>query len=412
MPKTSEVNKLVEHLFRNEAGKLVAVLTKLFGVQHLELAEDVVQDTLISAMDSWLVNGIPDNPAAWITLVAKRKAINQLKRQNNTPLFSEENSYKEVDTVFLENEITDSQLRMVFTCCHPTLPLSSQIALTLKTLGGMSIGEIAQALLTNEATINKRLYRAKQKIRTEQISFEIPTGKQLDERLESVYVCLYLLFNEGYNSSSTKTVIRKGLCAEAIRLTKLLSNFFTKKGTPHALLALMYFHVARFDARIDDKGAIVIFEDQDRSLWDKEIISYGLLQLHQSKKEDVLSSYHIEATIAAEHCLSENFVKTNWKNIHQYYQLLYEFKNNPIILLNLAIVKSKLGKLKEAINEIEVLKEKEDLSNYFLLYATLGELYLQKGENKEAKKNFEISVSLTQSVAELNFLAEKIKECG
>ncbi len=416
---TSKVNELVDHLFRRESGKMVAVLTRLFGVHNLELAEDVVQDTLHQALSDWQKSGIPNNPEGWLMVVARRKAINLLRRERYTQNFADDIdpflksewtlSYT-IDNVFLETEIKDSQLRMIFTCCHPELSHESQLALTLKTLCGFSIKEIANALLTTESTINKRLYRAKEKIRKGDIRFEVPLGNELLRRLDAVYLTIYLLFNEGYNSSTDDLLIRKDLCSEAMRLTLLLTEKpLDAYPKTHALLALMCFHAARFDSRIDDKGCIIILEEQDRSLWNKELIGKGIDYLTKSAHGEHLSSFHLEASIALQHCMAKSFKETNWKQIYTFYDKLYEIKPSPVIQLNKAIIAGRVYGPEEAIIELHRLEKDKNLVNYYLLPASLGEFYLQVNNKERAKTYFEKAKKLTQSKAELELLERKLK---
>src|ERR1700744_5032876 len=277
-PPSKDVQTLVDHLFRLEAGKMVAILTRLFGLHNLELAEDVLQDTLHQALHDWSLAGIPDNPEGWLMVVAKRKAINTIKREKfyrsfagdmDALLKSEWTAAYTMDQVFLEHEIRDSQLRMIFTCCHPALPMEGQLALTLKTLCGFTIPEIAAALLTTESNINKRLYRAKEKIRNEEIPFTVPSGRHLLPRLDAVLLVIYLLFNEGYNSSGDNAVIRQDLCLEAMRLAMLLTDKAVTNGYQpvYALLALLCLHSARFDARLDTNNSLIVLEEQDRGRW-------------------------------------------------------------------------------------------------------------------------------------------------
>ena len=412
---------MVDHLSRRESGKMVAVLTRLFGAHNLELAEDVVQDTFHQALKDWTEGNLPDNPTGWLMTVAKRKAINFVRREKYAQEFavdmdpflkSEWSLASTVEQVFLENEINDSQLRMIFTCCHPDLSRESQLALTLKTLCGFSIREVANAFLTNEETINKRLYRAREKIRDKKIRFEVPSGKALQGRLEAVHLAAYLLFNEGYNSSTDNLVIRKDLCAEAIRLTSLLTE---KPIDPHpntfALLALMCFHAARFESRIDNKGCIIILEEQDRSKWDKKLIHRGMDFLFKASGGDVLSAYHLEASIAAEHCMTESFAATNWQNLYFLYDKLSQFKSSPIIALNKSIIIGKMEGPAKAIALLEKLEEDKKLSSYYLLHASLGEFYLQIGEKEKAKARFKKAQILTNSIKESELLDRKMMAC-
>ena len=287
----------------------------------------------------------------------------------------------------------------MFTCCHPELSVKAQIALTLKTLCGFGVKEVASALLATESTINKRLYRAKSDIRGLDGGFDIPQGKELEQRLETVNLTLYLLFNEGYNSSSGNAIIHKEMCLEAIRLAKLLCEHFKQHKKTYALLSLMYFHAARFEARIDDKGTIILFEDQDRSKWDKDLINIGMQFLQQSM-DTSLSSYHIEAGIAAQHCMATSFETTDWQSISQQYQLLEKIKPNPIIKLNLAIIQSKLEGLEVSLQELGRLEKDQTLKSYHLLPATQGIFNMKLGHYTLAIEYFIKAQNLNPSTSE------------
>jgi RNA polymerase sigma-70 factor (ECF subfamily) len=408
---------LVDHLFRTEAGRLTATLVRLFGTEHFELAQDVVQDTLLTALDHWSTGSVPDNPAGWITQVAKRKAINQLVRLRTHQRHNDEigrlvTTSNEVDEVFLDSEIADSQLRMMFTCCHPGLPLKSQLALTLRAMCGFGVVQIAKALLSNSLTINKTLYRARQAIRTQQVPFEIPTGTELDARLEAVCMTIYLLFNEGYNASEKPDIIQRDVCAEAIRLTMLLIGHFGDRPNLHALLSLMSLHAARFDARIDQKGAIILFKDQDRRLWDRSLIALGIQSLKNAQVGEVLSVYHLEAAIAVEHCMAASFKETDWQRIYGLYETLYQFKPNPVIKLNLAIVKSQLAGYAVALEDLAALSEEGVLRDYYLLPATQGVFAMKIGSYDLALQFLVRAKSLTQAEQEIRFLEQEILKCN
>jgi len=407
---------LVEHLFRTEYSKLIAILTRIFGTAHLQLAEDIMQETLISALSNWGANGIPENPSGWLVQVAKRKVLNELNRNkmmktHHSDYLVNSNTTEELSAIFLDAEIEDSQLRMIFMCCHPSLTIEAQISLTLKTMCGFGVKEVANALLTSESTINKRLYRAKATIRESNLLFEIPQGAVLESRLETVCLTLYLLFNEGYNSSIKGAIIQKDLCLEAIRLTKLLVNHFIENKQMCALLSLMCFHTARFDARIDDNGSIVLFEDQNRALWNKELIGIGMQYLQKSSNDSKLSTYHIEANIAAEHCIAESFKATNWEQIHYLYTLLEKFKPNPIIQLNLAIIQSKLTGEKDSLVLLDGLADNNELKNYYLLPATQGIFNLKLGNLEKAIAFLERAKKLAPSATVSEFIVAKIEEC-
>lgn len=411
-----DTNKgLVEHLFRNEYGKLVSVLTGYFGPAYIQLAEDIVQDTLIAALEHWGKEGVPTNPTGWLIQVAKRKGLNELKR--NQMILKNQDRLKPYQTadenpaVFLENEIADSQLRMIFTCCHPSLNTASQTSLTLKTLCGFGVKEVASAFLVSESTIEKRLYRARNTIRESKAEFQIPSGKELKNRLENVALTLYLMFNEGYNSSTGDTVIRKDICLEAIRLGKLLVDHFPEYTKLNALIALFCFHTARFDARIDDHGAIVLFQDQDRSRWNQELIQIGMSYFKNSIGGNELSGYHIEANIAATHCLAKSFETTNWQVIYDQYMLLSKLKPNPIIRLNLAIVQSQISSPEKALELLKELESDKTLQGYALLFATQGALFVKIGRYNEAIKYFTKAGKLTSSNSEKAFIQKQLKSC-
>lgn len=421
-PPGQKVQELVDHLFRHEAGRMVAILTRIFGFHNFELAEDVLQDTLHQALKDWSLGCIPDNPPGWLMVVAKRKAINIIKREKffrsfatdmDALLKSEWTAAYTMDQVFLEDEIKDSQLRMIFTCCHPALPVEAQVALTLKTLCGFSTEEISSALLTTEANVSKRLYRAKEKIRNEQIDFSVPFGSHLRHRMDAVLLVIYLLFNEGYSATSDNPAIRKDLCLEAMRLAMLLTEKPVTSGYPpvYALLALMCLHSSRFDARVDDDNGLVVLEDQDRGLWDKELITQGVQFLAQSASGDKATAYHLEAAIAAEHCLAPDLSSTNWSRVYNYYTALEELKPSSVIKLNLAIVTGKKDGPQAAITLLHELEGHKALESYYLLYASLGEFYQEMGNRQEARSYFQRAQDLAKSPAVKMLLAKKMQNC-
>lgn len=404
---------LVEHCFRTEAGRLSAVLTRFFGTAGIELAEDIVQDTLIAALDAWSVGGIPDRPAAWLMRVAKNKALNEVARQraarrNIDVLAAGLPAAAEIDAIFLEDEIRDCQLRMIFTCCHPALSLTSQIALTLKTLCGFGVREVASALMTNDSLINKRLYRARRTLRDKRPEFAIPSGEELQQRISAVGLTLYLMFNEGYSSSRADSIIRRDMCAEAMRLCRLLQEQFHDRPDLHALFALMCLHTARFDARTDEDGGIVIFEEQDRSLWNRELIAAGMQHLERSRRGSELSAWHLEAGIAAEHCLAPSFAATNWQSIKHNYELLARLKPNPVIDLNIAIVSACTENAAAAVQRLDALERDGRLKNYYLLTAAQGIFRIKTGDILGAARYLERARGLTQSPAERRFIDKQL----
>ena len=414
------LHKSIDKLFRHESGKLVSVLSKLLGLQHLDTAHDIVQDTLLQALSTWTYNGMPENPSAWLNRVARNKAIDYLRRGKNFKmnigpqyshlLRSEYILTPTINQLFQDDEIQDSQLRMIFACCHPSIPAESQIALALKVLCGLSSKEIARAFLTNEETINKRIYRAKEKIRSDKIELELPAPHELLGRLDAVLKSLYLLFNEGYNSSHPDQLIREDLCEEAVRLTYLLTlHQITNKAKTQALLALFCFQTSRLHARLDDKGNIILLKYQDRNKWFQPLIRRGFFYMDFAVTEPFeTSDYHIEAAIASLHASAKTFDETDWKMICFLYGQLYKIQPTPIIALNKAIA---CGYALNKENALEELKQITGLENYYLYYTSIGELYYELNNKEEAKKYYEKAMKLTTSRQEQQLLINKIQNC-
>ncbi len=414
MTTADRTPQVVDHLFRREAGRIVSMLTRVFGIDRLDLAEDVVQEALMKALQQWPYSGVPDNPPAWIMQVARNHALDILRREQNITAkegaIAEEMEHPDEAELFLEREIEDDQLRMMFACCHPALGRESQIALTLKTLCGFGTGEIARAFLVTEETIHKRLVRAKQKLREHRAEFEIPSGHDLGVRLEAVQQTLYLLFNEGYNASAGEELIRKDLCDEAIRLTRLLAQHNAGNvGPTHALLALMLLHGSRFNARLDHLGNLLLLKDQDRKSWDKSLIAAGLQELDLSAEGEEISQYHLEAGIAACHCLAESYEATNWSRILTLYDMLVCINDSPVVSLNRAIALSKVEGPEAGIRAVEEIKLHKHLDSYYLLHAVLGELYTAVRNFEEAAKSYRKALELTQVRSEQVFLTGKLE---
>ena len=399
----AKTNQLTEHFFRHNYAKITAILTSYFGLSEVEIAEDIVQDTLVEAMEKWSIQSIPDNPEGWLMDVAKKKMINYLKRNQNFKTKIAPNLATPLSHTGATLE-KDSTLKMIFTCCHPILPTESQIALALKSLCVLSFGEISNALLTTESTVNKRLYRAKQKFRDGSIQFELPTDNNLTERLDNVFTTLYLLFNEGYYSSHSQKLIRMDLCFEAIRLVKDVIGHFPNSSKAKALLSLMLLSVARFESRTDQKGAIIIFAEQDRTLWNKNLITQGIDYLHKSSKGKEISSYHLQAGIAAEHCLAKDFHSTNWTSIYKQYSLLEKIKSTPIILLNKAISKFYGISKEDALADLLALKTNQDLQKNLHYFTALGIFHIELDQGKKATPYFETALQLSHSLQEQSFI--------
>lgn len=398
----------------------MAVLTKLFGPQNLQLAEDVVQDTLLKAFNTWKINGLPQNPSAWLFAAARNKAIDLLRRQkrqseiskNLTPLLQSE--YTLVPTVqetVNSNTIDDDQLRMMFVCCHPSLSAEAQVSLILRTLCGFSLTEIAKAFVTGYDTIEKRLQRARQTFRENNVQFELPAATELDSRLDNVLLAIYLLFNEGYNSTQHEELIRKDLMQEALQLCELICRSpSVDHSKAHALMALICFTASRNEARQDAEGNILLLKQQDRSRWNRTLINKGIAHLEASEPGEHISRYQLEAGIAYEHARAVDYASTNWKNILQCYNLICKFYYSPIVELNRAIVISELYGPVEGIKAIESIAQLSSLQKYYLLPATLGELHLQLNDHEKANQYFAEAMSLTKSAAEKKLLQQKLSK--
>jgi RNA polymerase sigma-70 factor (ECF subfamily) len=401
--------ELIPHLFRTEFRKITAVLCKHFGIEHIETAEDIASDTFLLAVETWTYKGLPANPTAWLYTVAKNKAKNYFHRNN---IFSQKvateikNSFKdseEPEINLSEENITDSQLQMLFAICHPSIPVEAEIGLSLRILCGFGINEIANAFLTSNETINKRLFRAKEKLRQEKVKIEFPGKTDINDRLETVLTTLYLLFSEGYYSETDDTILREDLCDEAMRLTyMLIENKHTNQPKVNALYSLMCFHSSRFAARKNEKGENVLYQDQDESLWNQELIIKGIYYLHEASKGNEISKYHIEASIAYWHTIKSD-TKEKWENILQLYNKLLMLEYSPIAAMNRTYAFSKVKGKQEAIVEAEKL----NLSNNHFYYTLLGELYTGI-DNKKAKENFQKAFALAKTQTDKQTVQKRI----
>lgn len=413
-----ELNKTIDHLFRNEAGKMVVVLTRLFGFSNIEQAEDIVQDTILKALQTWKYGKIPENPQAWLYMTAKNNAIDFIRRNKlkykieneiSVLLKSEYTLVPTINEMFTEGEIKDSQLRMMFACCNPQVSEENQITLILKTLCGFSTAEIAKTFLTSEDTISKRLYRTKEFFRNEKIKLEIPSAIELQSRTKSVLNSIYLLFNEGYNSTHTEKLIREDLIEEAIMLCKLLTeNKHTQLPQVFAMMALMYFHSSRSKSRLTSEGEIILLPYQDRSKWNVELIALGNQYMNKAAFGKEISSYHIEAAIAYEHCIAKSLISTNWKRILELYEWLCKISTSPISELNKTIVVMQVHGAEKALQAVELISDKKKLESFYLYHSLLGEIHARLQHSTEAKKHFETAIQLTQSITEKKMLKDKI----
>ena len=412
------VAPLVEHFFRHESGRLVAVLTRLFGWSHYDLVEDVVQETLLDALQAWRVRGVPDNPPAWIRRVARNKILDALRRGRIGERALRECAPERpgadvgLDELFDDSAIEDSQLRMMFACCDPRLDRADQVALTLKALCGFGHAEIARALLLGEETVKKRLQRATRALGERGAVLEAPRDEELDPRLDGVHQSLYLLFNEGYSASRGERAMRIELCEEAARLCHLLCSQ-PRFATPatQALMALMLFHAARFDARVDGAGAFLLIDEQDRTLWDRALIERAREFLDASAAGRAVSTFHLQAGIASLHCAAPSYAETDWHGILRLYDALIAIDPSPVYVLNRAVVVAEIDGPLVAIRAVESVASDPALRRYHLLDATLGELHRRAGDLDRARACFAEARAKTTSEFDRELLDRRLAAC-
>ncbi|MCV2484054.1 RNA polymerase subunit sigma [Flavobacterium sp. SH_e] len=403
--------ELIPHLFRTEYQKIVSVLCSLFGIHHIEIAEDIVSDTFLTASETWAIKGTPENPTAWLYTVAKNKTKNYLKRntvfetkivseiKHNTPL-----NNPEIDLDLSDQNIADSQLAMIFTVCNPCNSEEAQIALALNLLCGFGISEISDAFLSNKEVIYKRINRAKEKLKEENIKIQNPNQSEVKDRIQTVLKTIYLLYSEGYYSVSQNTTLRKDLCTEAMRLSYLLiQKESTNLPETNALMALMCFHSSRFDARTGENGEIILYEDQDQSLWNQELIDRGTYFLSQSSTGSTLSKYHLEAGIAYWHTIKQDSPE-KWTNILELYNNLIILEYSTIVALNRTYALAKVKGKEEAIREAEKL----NLTDNHFYYSLLGNLYSEV-DSKKALQHFETALSLAKTISDKNVISRNIE---
>lgn len=398
---------------------MVAVLTRIFGIEHFTLAEDVVQEALARALQTWPFYGIPQNPPAWLMRTARNLALDVVRRQKNFHDKEAEIIHAmERDTpapdgpIFSEQEIADDRLRMMFVCCHPAIPADAQVALALKTLCGFGVTEIASAFLTTDAAIAKRLTRAKQKIAEAKIPFEIPAGVELAQRLDGVLQSLYLLFNEGYKASAGDKLIREDICEEAIRLADLLARHPAgNRPKTHALLALMLLNAARAAARVDDEGNLLRLREQDRTKWNQPRIARGLFHLAQSASGGEISEYHLQAGIAACHCAAKDYASTDWEKILALYDRMLAFDDSPVVALNRAVALTEARGPQAGIDAVNAIPDLKALESYYLFHAVMGDFELQLNHLPIAAAHFQRALELAEMATEKRFLEKQLQAC-
>lgn len=395
----------LKYLFQQEFSKMVAVISNLFGLQHIGMAEDIVSDTFLQAAETWGMKGIPPNPTAWLYAVAKQKTRyhfrrNKIYEQKVIPAIRQLQEPEELD--FTPEHIRDSQLQMMFAICNPAIAGEAQIGLALRILCGFGIDEIAEAFFSNKETINKRLFRAKEKLREEKIKLEMPGAGEISSRLDNVLHIIYLLFNEGYYSKTNNQVLQQDFCLEALRLGILLTDYErTNLPRTHALIGLMCFHASRFNARQADR--VVLYEEQDMRLWDAGLVRRGMHHISLAVQGNEISSYHLEAKIAYEHCMPDD-TPGKWENILQAYDQLMLLNYSPGVALNRVYAVYKVHGRAAALSEAERL----NMDNNHFYFLLLGELY--KGfDNGQSLNNYEKALELARTEPEKQGIREKIE---
>jgi len=413
--------QLEEHFFRHEAGRLVAVLTRLFGPRNLALAEDVVQDAFCRALETWKFHGVPENPTAWLMAASKNRALDVLRRERTAHdsepelarfLESEWTLAPAVEGGFAPNEIRDDLLRMMFSCCDPALAEEAQVALILGILCGFSVNEIANAFVSSDAAIEKRITRAKKVLARSGRLFDVSVAADFAQRLPAVHRALYLLFNEGYHGASPESAVRVDLCREAIRLALVLLEHPAGATPPtYALAALFHLNAARLPGRLDASGNLNALPDHDRSLWDHALVAEGFRFLDLSASGQELTSYHVEAAIAAHHAEARALEETNWRAIVALYDTLMRLQPSPIVALNRAIAVAQLDGPERGLEEIGAIENRGRLDSYPFYSAALGELELRCGRRSIAREHFRTALSLARNPMERRFLDQRLSAC-
>ncbi|MBC8039755.1 MAG: sigma-70 family RNA polymerase sigma factor [Opitutaceae bacterium] len=416
-PASHTPSGLVEHFFRHETGRLHGALIRLLGVNQLSLAEDIAQEALLRALRTWSMGGIPPNPSAWITRVAMNLAKDTLRHRNmsaskETAIIThlEQTIPSPANAIEAAHTIRDDALRLLFVCCHPAIAPDAQVILALKVLCGFSTGEIARAFFASEAAIEKQLTRTKQRIKESNIAFDLPDGENLAPRLDGVLAALYLLFNEGYKASSGERLLREDLCRESLRLAELLLTHPVGNTTrTHALVALMLLTSARFPARLDDQGALLRLDEQDRSKWDSRLINEGLIHLAASAHGDAASEYHLQAGITALHCTAPDAASTDWPRILAHYDLLLRLKPSPVVELNRAVALAHVHGPQAGLDALDAIAQAARLDSLHLFHAVAGELHSRLNNHRAAAESYRRALALAQVGPEQSHLARQLE---
>jgi RNA polymerase sigma-70 factor (ECF subfamily) len=417
MGREARARDLVEHLFRHQAGQMLATLTHIFGLENLDMAEEVVQEALLQALRQWPLQGIPDNPRAWLVRAARNKALDRLRRQTTLrrkqheleQRLRERQIRQEVADPPETGELADEQLAMIFVCCDPALPAEARVAMTLKAVSGFSVPEIARAFLSEEATIAQRLVRVKRRIRDAGITLALPSPAEIPSRLDSVLQVLYLLFNEGYGAHLGENLVREDLCVEAMRLAQLLASR-ADTGLPkvHALLALLYFQAARLETRVDGEGNLLLLAEQQRSNWDQALLACGVGHLEHAARGEELSEYHLQAGIAAVHATSASYAETDWRRLVHLYDQLLAITPSPVVALNRTIAQSLVEGPQAALASLDELSSEPAMKNYYLLPAVRADFLRRLGCGAEAAACYREALTYPCTEPERRFLLRRI----
>ncbi|MBC3764635.1 RNA polymerase sigma factor [Neptunicella marina] len=406
------ISQPINDIYRTESRRILATLVRLLG--DIELAEDAMQDAFNEALNHWPVKGMPDNPRAWLISTGRFKAIDRLRRQAKFSTYAELPDDHQIDmqddpALQDEQSIVDDQLRLIFTCCHPALSAEARVALTLREVCGMSTEQIASAFLQSTTTLAQRIVRAKSKIRQAGIPYEVPEQEDLPERLDAVLQVIYLLFNEGYSASSGENLLRQELSNEAIRLGKLLLSLLPNAEI-QGLLGLMLLHESRRHARMDDDGDMILLEEQNRALWDKQLIEHGVALVEQALKSGEFGAYSLQAAIAAVHCEAESASDTDWAQIILLYDKLLELTPSPVIELNRAVAIAMRDGPTDGLKLLHQLQQQPALKNYYWLQSAKADLYRRAGDKQNALKHYQQALGLTEQAAEQRFLKKRIAQ--
>lgn len=407
---------MLEHLFRRQAGRMVSHLARLLGPAHLSLAEEAVQDSMLRALSLWPYEGVPQNPEGWLFRVARNAAIDAIRRQRMTEAKAGELTAELIRSVSrtpgdpdVETSLRDDELSLIFMCCHPAIPSDSRVALSLKTACGFSVREISRALLAEDSAVAQRLVRAKRQIRDQSLSIEMPRGKDVEDRIDSVLAVIYCMFNEGYSAHEGEDLIRFDLCQEALRLGLLIGSSTFTRPKVHALVALMALQAARIPARVDAAGDLVLLEDQDASRWDRQLIGLGFHHFDKSMEGSEVSRYHVESAIAATHASQP----VDWVRVVELYDQLVElYGGSPVVQLNRAVALARLHGPEVGLAAIEHLRSDQQLRDYHLLLSAEGHFLLELGRAEEAADAFRRALVCRCSEPERRFLRRKLIECG